>query len=223
MVVEAAIAAAGHTLLFVILGRVALSITGGLLRDKIPSPPPGFEWPSIPFLESGWAWLMHYRLWILWTIFFGFGMGMRLRKATQDGTPPGRWARAAKRLSENWFGIFVGNAIGASFSAGLVLLLSHLSLENWVFKQCWNAVAAALSSWTGPVTDVGFVSFFKSAWHWFTANQLSFTFWSLFLAAILDDLGLPNLKTWGRLLWRRVRPRKRPAVAASSQVNSGAV
>jgi hypothetical protein len=48
------------------------------------------------------------------------------------------------------------------------------------------------------------------AWvNWYGDNQLKFTFWALYLAAICDDLGIPNLKTLGRWLGRRVRKRFR--------------
>jgi len=41
-----------------------------------------------------------------------------------------------------------------------------------------------------------------NAWiSWYGQNQAKFTFWVLYLAAIADDMGLPNYKTLVRLIW----------------------
>lgn len=52
---------------------------------------------------------------------------------------------------------------------------------------------------------------------WFDANQMKFLFWMLYLSAVLDDLGLPNLKTLAKRVWRRIK-----AGAAASRPNQKA-
>lgn len=45
---------------------------------------------------------------------------------------------------------------------------------------------------------------------WYGDNQIKFNFWLIYTAAICDDLGLPNLKTLARWVWRRWRERLFP-------------
>ena len=50
------------------------------------------------------------------------------------------------------------------------------------------------------------VSWTVDAWlSWYHQNQLRLTFWGFYFAAICDDLGLPNIKTLGRSLWKRAK------------------
>ena len=51
---------------------------------------------------------------------------------------------------------------------------------------------------------------------WYGDNQYRFTFWFLYLAAIGDDLGIPNFKTLGRWLGRKVRNRNETTAAPSA-------
>jgi len=209
MILESAARAAGNTFIFVLLGNVALSIVGSLVRPRIPTPPPGLTWSTFTLPGSVSAWVHNYRLWILWTIFFGFALWLRFRQALgQQGEGDNRWTRAGQRLSENWFGIFVGNAIGASIGAFIVTMLGQFSLRSMLVNEAWASLVR-LFPHSSEGSSGGLVGFIRAFWSWFAANQLNLTFWMFFLAAVLDDLGLPNFKTWGRHRWRRFRRRHR--------------
>jgi hypothetical protein len=45
----------------------------------------------------------------------------------------------------------------------------------------------------------------KVWWSWYDQNQLKFNFWLIYLAAVCDDFGIPNLKSLVRWGWRKWR------------------
>jgi hypothetical protein len=49
----------------------------------------------------------------------------------------------------------------------------------------------------------GIVNFIGGLLDWYGDNQLRFNFWVLYVAAVCDDLGIPNLKTLARFAWSR--------------------
>jgi hypothetical protein len=51
------------------------------------------------------------------------------------------------------------------------------------------------------------VNFVGGMFAWYGDNQIRFNFWILYVAAVCDDLGIPNLKTLARLLWARWQKR----------------
>lgn len=210
MALESVLPAAAQTFLFVTLGSVATSLVGGLLQDKIPTPPPGLFWPSLPHLS--WGALQQHKLWIIWAVFFALGVWKRRMECSPSpGKTQAALLRAGDRLSQNWFGIFVGNAFAASISSVLIFWLSQFSFNNWLTHFLLNRLQEMGLFQAGGLAEASGWDSLRALWDWFVANQLNFTFWSLFLTAVLDDLGLPNLKSWSRLLWRRLRPVTAPA------------
>jgi hypothetical protein len=73
-------------------------------------------------------------------------------------------------------------------------------LLHWLWAAIGTPIHGILAQVLGKSTD-GLDSWFG----WYNANQLKLSFWFFYLTAICDDLGLPNLKTLARWLWRRVR------------------
>ena len=105
----------------------------------------------------------------------------------------------------------VGNAFTAFVAVMVLEITQHFSTSRWLWElvsqavhPVLQAVGARLPAWTNGLA---------SYYNWFNANQLKFTFWLFYAAAICDDLGLPNYKTLIRWLWHRRRqpsPQNRP-------------
>ena len=232
---HAAWSACIRAFLVLLLGGIAVSIVGGILRDMTPSAPPGFggkpqlepESSPVPmptnmgrifqFHHVPGAWLTQHQFFILAGVFFCFGLWQRFRSEEQAriGATPTRSQKILKHAYENWFGLVVGNAFGAMISAIVLVAIQQVSAA----QIYWHIV----SSWVEPVAqgllgNAG-MNTVQQWWAWYGANQLKFNFWLFYLAAISDDLGLPNFKTLGRWLgrrWRnRVRRRSEPSLPVS--------
>ena len=202
--------------MLMLFGSIALGIAGSIWGEMTPSKGPGInvslgDWEnmSAPFKGHGFS--------VLWACSFVMVSAFRLAKFLPDA----RHREFAKRLrkierkfSENWFQLIVSNAIVAMVTAFVVTLGSQftwsaLLWENaikpaiaWVFHAVFALVG--LRS-TGVIDD--WVS-------WYGENTLKFTFWSIYLGSILDDLGMPNFKTLARRLWHRLLAPKPPRPTA---------
>jgi len=219
IVLECAFNAVAQGFIVLVLGGIAVSILGGLLHDKIPSAPPGLGGSINPGAVTAAAWhsvsgvAKANRLWIISAIFFAQAMWIRFYPQSDKKSS----SRAAKRLSHafselssNWFSLLIGNAFVASVTAVLVVFAGNFSVTKILLHTFLGGFVDWLTRLGGAVIGTGPMHMIHGQWSWFLANQFKFTFWLLFLGAMLDDLGLPNFKTLGRWLWRRLRRSVRP-------------
>jgi hypothetical protein len=230
ILLECAFGAVVQGFMVLLMGGVAVSILGGLLHDKIPSLPLGLGESMNPGANSVAAWnavwsvVKANRLWIISMGFFAHAIWSRFSPHMETKTPSRgarRLGRAFNELSSNWFGLLVGNAFGATITAMLVILVGNFSLSKILLHTLLGGIADALMWVGGTILSAGAMDAIRGLCSWYGANQFKFTFWILFLGAMLDDLGLPNFKTLGRWLWRRFcrsgRPGPPPPLTVTDQ------
>jgi hypothetical protein len=61
----------------------------------------------------------------------------------------------------------------------------------------------------------------NSWFEWYGENGFKFCFWVFYLGAICDDLGIPNFKSLGRWIGRKIRHRKEQARTSGTEPASG--
>jgi len=192
-----------------LLGSAALGFLGVIFSRMVPSLPPI---SSKPLLEAP-AWLPLHRVEVF-LVQNSFGVIFALlfiaiaggRLAAYSSHPRHRRVvafilRVHRRISGQWFRLFVRNAIAASISTLVVVAVQRFSWSHLVWT--WIAqTAQPLLEWLQRAVPGGAMI---GPWcAWFNLNQPKFFFWLLYSAAICDDLGLPNYKTLMRLAGRRL-------------------
>ena len=181
--------------------------------------------PHFPqFHHIDWTPLTKNHFLIVAGIFFSVGMWNRLRYGPPDesGAAPSRQQRIISNVSENWFKMVVGNAFGAMISAIMVVWVQQFSwpqlLWHWIFHNVLSTFQPLAETILGSGTSGALAQW----WNWYGNNQLQFSFWFFYVAAICDDLGFPNFKTLGRWLGRRWRKHRQAAaqpISVSGKVN----
>jgi hypothetical protein len=214
IVIDSLIEAAWRAFILMILGNIAVSLVSGIFHDMTPSLPPGFGGAEVE-AHSGharWHWSSQ---WLHRTAFFPiFGVlsagiiWARLRPAPADPkTSRGyrRWQRIQRVLREEWFGLFVWNAFGAMIAAMIAVWLQRFSSVQWLLDVVFGLIGPPLHQLIGSIFGEGATQRVDAWFSWYGQNQPKFTFWLIYFASICDDLGIPNVKTLGRWLWRRAR------------------
>lgn len=212
VIVASAKEAFGSALVLWLLGGVALGIAGAFAGNMIPSPPPGFEgqysWKS--HHHGGWH-MFHQRAFVIFfAIFFihSLWVGFHAR-------PGGRIPRILSNLRKNWFGLIIGNAIGAWVAVLILGLLPNISLWRMLWHWVWGMILPILGGIAHFVFGDAAADGVGNWLSWFDANRLKLTFWIIFLGGAFDDLGVPNYKTLARWLWRRMQKRKEMTLSAT--------
>jgi hypothetical protein len=215
---ESAAASFVEAILVIIFGSLAIGLAGGLLREMIPSLPPGLD----PRLEaepkpvhgwnSSWSFLKAHQFPIVFAVLLILNVRDRLIGPAKDRGEgkPGRPTRAQKigrRLAKDWFDLIVGNAFGAVLLAILFVAVQQFSWTRFFFDWVWGWIMPAIHTIAAAVFGRARIDSVDAWFHWYGQNQFKFTFWFFYWAAICDDLGVPNLKTLARWLWRRFRQR----------------
>ena len=223
---ETACQACVRAALVLLFGSIALGIVGGIFKEMIPSWPPGVgnrsqaeatsteQARSAPKNHASFSIVGKPSFILTAGVFFVAGMWRRLSgRSESSGGSPTRAQKVVNRLTEDWFGLVVGNAFGAMFSAMVVSWAQQIS---WT-QMCCHWVAEAIGTGLDPLSRSVFgarlVDAVEQLSAWYGANQFRFAFWVFYLAAIADDLGLPNFKTAGRWLGRKVRHHRQAQVA----------
>jgi hypothetical protein len=205
---ESALEAVWKTLVLLILGNVAVSLLSGIFHDMAPSLPPVFvdaeaSTHSAAHHWRPWTWLHRHTFLPVFATLFACLVWSRLRLAS--GRITGRVSKIARALGENWFGVIVGNALGAMLTAMVALWIPQFTWTQFIWQEIVQLI--------GPIVRLALELLFSEstidrlhAWFaWFGQNQAKFDFWLIYFAAICDDLGIPNIKTFGRWLWRKMR------------------
>jgi hypothetical protein len=191
-----------------IMGSIAIGLVSGIFREMMPSLPPGFAaTPNAEAAPSAWdfAWFQQHRFALLFAVFFTLKAAGRLARYSANQEHRNAVAslkRVTHRFSGGWFSLVVANAFTAFIGVLILQFTQQFSLTHllWqfilgLFQPLFHALASLVPSRGARL--------FGGWWAWFGDNQLKFTFWLLYSAAICDDLGLPNYKSLGRFLWRR--------------------
>ena len=204
--------ALGSAFFLWILGGVALSIAGGFAGDMIPSLPPGFDaQDSTGAHHSG-----HHSSWwhavrdsafvIFFAIFFIHSLWVGFRE--HGGGSRGRLQRILSNLREHWFGLIIGNAIGAWVAVLILGIMQDFSPWQMFWQWLWD-LFRPIAEQIGHMLFEDATSSGLGAWiSWYGANQSKLTFWFIYLCGAFDDLGVPNFKTLVRWAWRRRRRQK---------------
>ena len=207
------------SIILLVMGSIALELMGGIFHQMAPSPPPflagnsNSQSPSSPALHQWWASTREHQFFIIFTIFFILCARTRLAGvvlgiADQAEVPPTRFQKLSAQLSREWFHLFVGNAFGALISAIVIYFVETFTGTRFLFNLLLAALIPGLKAIATFVLGSTIVNFGGDLWAWYGDNQLKFNFWVLYVAAVCDDLGLPNLKTLARFLWSRWRRQK---------------
>jgi len=209
---ESAVASLINTFLVLLFGSIAFGIVSGVFHEMAPSLPPAFSHRAPAEAQTGGTSVSRQlsyqqRFIVVFAILFTVSAWARLSRHSANSLTSKRAARVqrlGRRISEGWFGLTVGNAFGATIAAMVASSVQQFSLTQILLHWVWAAVGlpihGILHRFFGD-SSAGVDDWFG----WYNANQFKFSFWFFYLAAICDDLGLPNLKTLARLLWRRVR------------------
>ncbi len=197
-----------------LFGGIALGFVGGLWRDMAPSLPPPLAHHRHAAAGSGSAldftFFSQHRFALLFALLF---IGKSTARLAGHSRNEGRRQTVARlqwilgRVSHQWFSLVVVNAF-AAFVAVLVLQISlEFSWTQLLWQMLREVCRPVIHSVASVLPGGGGLGLLSSLADWYGENQFKFLFWLFYSAAICDDLGLPNYKTLGRLLWRRLRKR----------------
>jgi hypothetical protein len=210
---ESAVESFVRAILVLVMGSVALGLVGGILHDMTPSLPPALggrlHSNTKSFAPPRFLSEEH-----LFYIVFGVLLVINVRARLTERMKKERASKAATRvekirreLSKEWFGLIVGNAFGALVSAWAVVWVQQFSLVRWCFHWLAGLMLPAIQNLVTDISGPARADSIQGWFDWYNDNQIKFSFWLLYLAAICDDLGIPNLKTLGRWLLRKIRHR----------------
>ena len=217
---ESAVEAFVQAIIISILGTVAIEIAGGICHEMTPSAPPLFSHKPVAeaepeaqaptHLNIGSSFLEH-KFGILFFLLFGLKVwsqmtGRAFLTDPANGSPT-HAQRIGKHLAENWFGLIVKNAFGALVSAIVVVWVQQFSAWYWIRHLLLDSALSTIKAFFTQVFGVTGSNAIGSWFSWYGENQLKLTFWAFYIAAICDDLGIPNFKTLGRWCWARMRKR----------------
>jgi hypothetical protein len=207
---ECALDAFIKSILATVFGGIAISLAGIVWHKMAPSAPPGFS-PKpeaearSPGTWSNWeATFKRNQFVIVFVVIFGLTLWGRLGSSHQI-TCPSRLHKIGKQVSEQWFRLIVINAFGAMISAVVVVWAGQFTLTKLLFGWLVHSVVVGVENVVHQLFGARGGDTALAWFNWYGENQLKFTFWFFYLAAICDDLGFPNLKTLGRWLAGRLR------------------
>lgn len=201
------------------LGSVAVAMLGNIWERMLPSLPPVLA--SEPKGETaGSSVAFHFtnveRFSLIFAVVFLAMTIGRLMKHSRNAKHQAAAALWERLVNHNWFHLLVINALIA-----FALAPALQAVEQFApLKVLWAYLVGFLQpciDWVIGLLPTALLNTLKALGSWYGDNQLRFTFWLLYSAAICDDLGLPNYKTLGRKLWKRLTTkRKSPAMAATA-------
>jgi hypothetical protein len=217
-----AIDALVKTFLIVVMGNVALGILGGIFGEMLPSAPPflartsrGHTDSNSSLMHTWWSAAHEHQFAIVYVILFALGLRTRLAAVFAGATGESamtetRFQKVSQQLSKDWFRLIVGNAFGALISAIVIFFVETFTGMSFLIKLLIAAILPGVKAIATFIVGASIVNFVGGMFDWYGDNQLRFNFWILYVAAICDDLGIPNVKTLARFLWSRWRRRNRP-------------
>jgi hypothetical protein len=210
------------TILMLVMGSIALGLLGGIFSAMAPSLPPFLaghanseaHFNSFSTLHQWWSAAQEHEFAIVYLIMFVLCARVRLApilpSLAGDATiSETRLQKIGLQLSKNWFRLIVTNAFNALISAMVLYFVENFTGTKLLLNLLLATVLPAISTMATFVFGSAIVNFISGTLAWYGDNQLRFNFWIFYLAAVCDDLGIPNLKTLARFLWSRWRSRNR--------------
>ncbi|HTL54737.1 MAG TPA: hypothetical protein VL361_03625 [Candidatus Limnocylindrales bacterium] len=213
---ETAVESFIRAILVVLFGSIAIEMASGIWGEMVPSPPPGFATKSEPEATPQPArhtWTTQFgqhRFVIVFTLMFVLTAWVRLfgqRQSAQWSEAERHVSKITHHLSENWFRLIVWNAFGALISAIVLIWIQRFTIPNLLFRWMMESAISGLQSLAQALFGHGKSELVAAWFNWYGDNQLRFTFWFFYVSAICDDLGIPNFKTLGIWVLRRIRRR----------------
>ena len=211
----------GSAMVIWLLGGAAIGIAASFAGQMIPSLPPCFAGQEpLEGHHSG-----HYHAWwhaargsafaVFFVIFFVHSLWVGFRDG--GGMAGRRMLRILANLRQKWFGLIVGNAIGAWVAVLVLGIVQNFS--PW--QMLWQAVRGMVLPLAGEISRFLFGESDSASlgiWlSWYNANQMKLAFWVIYLGGAFDDLGVPNFKTLARWGWRRMQKRKAAVVPPAAE------
>jgi len=199
--------------LVVVFGGVAINVASSIWDEMVPSRPPGFAQPVQAEIKAAGAlslwetWFGEHLFFIVFCLIFALTAWFRLvreKQQIEESKAESHLRSITHALSENWFGLIVGNAFGALISAILLVWVQKFTFASMIFNWLLGSVLSIFQSLAHGLLGAGAAGSLDAWFSWYGDNQLKFTFWFFYLSAICDDLGIPNFKTLGRRLARRI-------------------
>ena len=195
-------------IIVVIFGSTVFGFVSAVWGNMTPSLPPGLG--SEPKLEAegsllDFSFLREHRYaLILLVLFCGITAGRFLQHAPSGDQrrAVARAKRAFRRISNNWFGLIVVNAFVTVIAVAVIQFTQQFTLTAFLWHICGDLVTALIRN-VANLFSSDAVQYVENLIGWYKVNQPRLLFWLLYTAAICDDLGLPNYKTFGKFLWRR--------------------
>ena len=225
--------AAWQAFMVQLLGGLAVGIAAGLCRGMVPSMPPGFavkpdaESDSAPAARNWHHLFYQYQFAVIFGILFTGKFLARLASysaGVHHHAVVAWFRRFSRRLSNNWFGLIVGNAFTAWVTVVVLQWTQQFSWTHWIWQGIWDVFQPAFHSAISGLPGSGWFQKVGRLFSWYNQNQLKFTFWFIYMAGICDDLGLPNLKTfvrWLRRRWFNTEPRSAQVTPSVAQPTAG--
>src|SRR3954462_9205516 len=141
---ETAVESFVRAILVLVMGSLALGLAGGLLKDMVPSLPPGLAPEAIApeaQMHGGrheWHYFQSHRLAIVFTLLFLVSASLRLAHyapVEAVGRTTLRIRAVGRRLGDEWFGLIALNAIGAFVSTMVIFWVQRFSLPQMVYQS----------------------------------------------------------------------------------------
>ncbi len=205
-----------RTMLVLVFGSIVIGIAGDIWRRMTPSVPPAFEKAEIEVAKPrsaphSWSpFVSRHKFVIVFGVVFVTSLAVRLAGPMGISAGP-RLEKIHNHITENWFDLIVGNAFGALISAMVLSWTQEWSFSRIVAGKIFEAMAAFSQDATSWLLGANAGDSLRGWMGWYGENRLKFAFWFFYVAAICDDLGIPNFKSLGRWVLRRYRARNRAA------------
>jgi len=211
---ENALEALVKTILILVLGSVVIGFMGHLWHEMAPSTPPGFKTRASPE-SSAPAWsvwsstFQRHRFVIVFAMVFALTSRARLCGPSSGGKSTAGifTSKMGRRLSSEWFGLLIWNAVGALGAAIVIYWAEQFSYAKWIYGWLLQSLLPGIRNIAIHLLGIPAVDRIQDWFAWYGENQLKFNFWIFYLAAICDDLGLPNLKSLARFVLQPIRNR----------------
>ena len=213
---QSAVKALPEAIFVLVMGNVAVGLVGEIWHQMAPSLPPGLDGKT--FSAAGrsvssiirWPSIRDHQFLVVYSIFLAHNLRLRLfgkSSTEQENESESTDHNARRDFARQWFRLIVGNAFDAICSAVALFWAQQFSLSQMLWHAVLQPIVAILQSAATSLFGESTAGTFQRWIHWYGENQFKFNFWFFYLAAICDDLGIPNLKTLARWCWHRIKAR----------------
>jgi hypothetical protein len=214
MLQQSAVKALPEAIFALVMGNVAIGLAGEIWRQMTPTLPPGVDGKTISAAGRSissmfrWGAIREHQFLIVYCIFLVHNLRLSFFGSSSLGQAEAvssSVSNTRRRFVRDWFRLIVVNAFGAVFSAIALYWVQRYSAGRLLWSMVLQPVFAVLQNAASSLFGSSASGTFQGWIAWYGENQLKFNFWFFYLAAICDDLGLPNLKTLGRWCWHRLQ------------------